>query len=445
MTQNTKDTPEVDLSLRRFIKGLGAAAGGAVLLSQTPWLTSCTPEKLSEAVSEGPARIGIIGTGSRGQYHIHNLLRMPLVGKIVALCDDYAPNLEAASALVPSARKYSDYRKLLEDKELDGVIIATPLGSHARITLDCLSAGKHCFCEKAMALTMEECKQVYSAYEASDRVLFYCMQRMYDPKYVKAFQMIKTGLIGDVVGMRCHWFRNADWRRPVPSPELERRINWRLYRESSAGLMTELGSHQIEVCTIVTGLVPESVAGFGGIVYWKDGREVYDSVSLTYRFADGRNIAYESLISNKFNGMEEQILGKDGTVDLSKGVYYLEDDRSVYGVRRLLDQVKEGVFASVPTAGPSWRPELMGDHVPHYILPNSTAKVSGESMIGADNDGSFEILEAFCQSCITGEKAANVVEEAYCATILCLMGNEAMDTGSVVKMPEDCKIPYMKF
>lgn len=87
----------------------------------------------------------------------------------------------------------------------------------------------------------------------------------------------------------------------------------------------------------------------------------------------------------------------------------------------------------------------MGDHVPHYILPNSTAKVSGESMIGADNDGSFEILEAFCQSCITGEKAANVVEEAYCATILCLMGNEAMDTGSVVKMPEDCKIPYMKF
>lgn len=74
------------------------------------------------------------------------------------------------------------------------------------------------------------------------------MQRMYDEKYIKGMQMIHSGLIGDVVGLRCHWFRNADWRRPVPSPELERKINWRLYKESSGGLMTELACHQLEVC-----------------------------------------------------------------------------------------------------------------------------------------------------------------------------------------------------
>ena len=79
-----------------------------------------------------------------------------------------------------------------------------------------------------MARTLDECKAIYDTYNQSEKVLYFCMQRMYDEKYIKGMQMIHSGLIGDVVGMRCHWFRNADWRRPVPSPELERKINWRL-------------------------------------------------------------------------------------------------------------------------------------------------------------------------------------------------------------------------
>ena len=435
----------VDLGLRRFIKSLGYLAGGSILLSATPWLASCTPEKLKEASSSGTARLGLIGTGSRGQYHIHNILEIPFA-KIVALCDTYEVNLDAASALVPDAKRYTDYHKLLEDKDIDGVIIATPLGLHAQMTIDSLAAGKHTFCEKAMALTMYDCKRVLDAYNSTDRALYYCLQRMYDEKYVRAFQKIREGLIGDVVGMRCHWFRNADWRREVPSPELERSINWRLYKEYSAGLMTELASHQLEVCTLVAGKVPEMVSGFGDIVYWKDGREVYDSVSLTYRFSDGRNIAYESLISNKFNGMEEQIMGHKGTVDLSKGIYYLEEDNSAFGVKQLIEEVKTGAFAAVPTAGPSWRPELRSKYIPHAIMEkNSTAVVSGESMIGAANDGSKDIMEAFCQSCLTGEKAVSVVEEAYTTTILCLLGNQAMDERRTVLFPEEYKIPYMKF
>lgn len=440
-----KNNENVDLGLRKFIKGLGYVAGGSMLLSATPWLVSCTPEKRREAAASGVARLGIIGTGSRGQYHIHNLLEVSFA-KIVALCDNYQVNLDAAAALVPGAKLYTDYRKLLEDKEIDGVVIATPLGMHARMTLDSLAAGKHTFCEKAMALTMEECKEVYAAYQNTDRSLYYCLQRMYDEKYVKAFQMIKTGLIGDVVGMRCHWFRNADWRREVPSPELERMINWRLYKEYSAGLMTELASHQLEVCTLVAGKVPEMVTGFGDIVHWKDGREVYDSVSLTYRFSDGRNIAYESLISNKFNGMEEQILGSEGTVDLSKGIYYLEEDNSTYGVKQLFDEIKTGVFATVPIAGPSWRPELKSAYTPHAIMEKqSTAITSGESMVGVLNDGSKDVIEAFCQSCITGERPASVVEEAYTTTLLCLLGNQAMDEKRTICFPEEYKIPYMKF
>ena len=435
---------EVDLGLRKFIKELGCMAAGTAVLSSMPWLNSCTPDKLKEVRRERKARVALIGTGSRGCYHLVNLRGIGHA-EVVALCDIYPENLARAREMFPRATPYADYRKLLEDKNIDGVIIATPLGTHARITLDSLSAGKHVFCEKAMALTMDECKAVYDAYVRQGKALYYCMQRMYDEKYIKGFSLIASGELGEVVGMRCHWFRNADWRRPVPSPELERQINWRLYRESSGGLMTELASHQLEVCTLVTGKMPVEVSGFGDIIYWKDGREVYDSCSLVYRFSDGRLINYQTLISNKFNGMEDQILCSRGTVDLSKGVYYLEDDHTVNGMRQLLNQIRDGIFAAVPVAGPSWRSEVKGEYVPHAILESPVSVNGGQNMTGVENDGSLEILSAFCQSCITGAKAPNLVEEAYCSTMLCLLGNEAMEKREVTPFPDRYRIPYMKF
>ena len=428
---------------REFLKQLGCVAGGAALLAGAPWLSSCTPERIRE-ISGEKARIALIGTGSRGQYHIHNLLLIPHA-RIVALCDCYEPNLQAAAALCPGAKLYRDYRKLLEDKDIDGVIISTPLGSHAAITLDALSAGKHVFCEKAMARTLDECKAVYDAYQKSDKVLYFCMQRMFDEKYLRGMKLLHDGLIGEIVGMRCHWFRNADWRREVPSPELERQINWRLYKEHSGGLMTELACHQIEVCNLAVGRIPQSISGMGDIVYWKDGREVYDSVNVIYRYADGRKINYESLISNKFNGMEDQILGKKGTMELAKGVYYLEEDNSRSGIECLIDSMKEKVLSSVPLAGPSWRPEVKGQYIPHNIVEGRISVNGGQNMIGVDNDGSDVILSAFCSACITGEKAVNVVEEAYCATVLCLLGNKAMEEQRTILFPEYYKIPYMKF
>ncbi|MDD7089285.1 MAG: Gfo/Idh/MocA family oxidoreductase [Bacteroidales bacterium] len=435
---------KVDLGLRNFIKNLTCMTGGTLFLANTaPWLASCTPEKLEEVKKE-KARVALIGSGSRGQYHLHNLKNINHA-EVVTICDPYKTNLDAGLEIIPTAKGVSDYHEVLDDKSIDGVIIATPLHMHAPITLDAMSAGKHVFCEKAMARTMDECKAIYDAYQSSDKALYFCMQRMYDEKYIQAIHMIKEGLIGDVVGMRCHWFRNADWRRPVPSPDLERWINWRLYKEYSGGLMTELGTHQLEVCNWVADKIPSEIMGMGDIVYWKDGREVYDSVIVSYRYSNGVKITYESLISNKYNGMEEQILGKDGTADLSRGVYYLENDNLVPGMRQLLDQIKEGVFASIPTAGPSWRPELKSDYVPHPVISGKINVNAGQSMIAANHDGSDEILSAFCQSCITGEKAKNVVEEAYCSTLLCLLANEAMEQDTIVRFPDEYKIPYMKF
>ena len=94
--------------------------------------------------------------------------------------------------------------------------------------------------------------------------------------------------------------------------------------------------------------------------------------------------------------------------------------RSASGIRQLIGQMKDRVFAAIPAAGPSWRPETRVEYPPHPIVEGAIHVNGGQSMVGADKDGSDIILSAFCHSCITGEKAPNVVEEAYCSTVLCL-------------------------
>jgi len=440
---NDKKEKQIDTSLRQFIKDLGYMTGGVALLGTVPWLQSFTTDKLKEIKNE-KARVALIGTGSRGQYHIHNLLRIPHA-EIVALCDDYPPNLKIASELCPTAKTYTDYKKLLEAKNIDGVIISTPLNWHAPMVLDSLAAGKHTFCEKSMALTMDECKSIYDFYLQTDKVLYFGMQRLFDEKYIKAIQMIHSGLIGEIVGIRCHWFRNNDWRRPVPSPELERKINWRLYWESSAGLTTELATHQLEVANWAMKRVPESVVGMGDIVYWKDGREVYDSINLTYHYKNGVKTNYESLIANKYNGMSEQVLGNKGTMNLEKGQYFFEEVDPAPGILQLINNVEKKVFSTVPIAGPSWVPETAQEQKPRYVIDGPVHTTSGGSMIGADNDGSDQLLSAFCQAVITGERAKDIVEECYSSTMLCLMGNQAIAEKRNIDFPEEYKIPYIKF
>ena len=432
-----------EFSRRQFIKDLGSISGGAILMGTIPWLQSYTPEAKKQ-IAGHKARIGIIGTGSRGLYHIQNLLRVPHC-EIIAICDNYTPNLKKAAELCPRAKTYTDYKKLLESPEIDGVLINTPLNWHAPMTLHALDAGKHTFCEKSMALTMDECKAVYDAYQQTNKALYYGMQRLYEEKYIKAIQMIHAGLIGDIVGVRCHWFRNHDWRRPVPSPEFEKHINWRLYWESSAGLMTELATHQLEVSNWALKRLPESVTGYGDIVFWKDGREVYDSISLTYHYTNGVKTTYETLISNKFNGMGEQILGHKGTMELAKGIYHFEEARPAPGILQLINQIEHKIFDAVPIAGPSWVPETAKYQDTYYVMGDNAVVHSGASMIGAENDGSDILVSAFCQSCITGEKPKHIVEEAYLSTILCLLGNEAIASQSKVAFPGKYKIPYLNF
>ena len=429
----TKEFDLINFNRRDFFKLLGSSS----LIALFPWLQSCTKE-ISDAVVGEKLRIGLIGTGSRGMYHLNNIPSIPQA-EIVALCNDYKPHLQQAVDLFPKAKAYDDYRKLLEDKNVQAVIITTPLNEHERMTIDSFAAGKHVFCEKSMALTLEGCRNIYDAYRQSGKVLYIGQQRLFDPKYIRAMEMIHSGLIGTITGMRAYWYRNNNWRRPVPSPELEKRINWRLYRNSSAGLVTELAAHQLQVGDWAIGLRPESVMGCGDIVYWKDGREVFDNISLIYRYPNGVKMSYESIISNKFLGLEEMIMGDKGTMELEKGKYYFEEAQAAPGILQLINQIEHKVFDNIKFAGPSWVPETASINKGFFVL-DKVSTTSGASSVGAVDDGSEELLTAFCNSAITGKPNDFLMSEAYYSSVYALLGLQAMEENRIIHFPEELAI-----
>ena len=410
------------LTRKEFLSNLGGMFAVGSALSLFPWLTSCT-EKGQKEIEGQAAKIGIIGTGSRGQFHIANLL-VDSSAKIVALCDDYDPHLQQAAALCPDAKLYSDYRKLLDDKNVDGVIICTPLNLHARMTIDSLKAGKHVFCEKSMAYSIEECKDVVAEWQRSGKVLVIGQQRLFDPKYIKAMELVHSGAIGEVVGVRNYWYRNNDWRREVPSPELEKRINWRLYNASSRGLMTELACHQLQNGSWAMGQIPDSVTGMGSLRYWKDGREVFDNVAVVYEYPNGVHMTFESIISNKHFGMGEFILGSEGTIDLVKGIMYSEQPAAKSGIEQFLIQIEHGILSNKAFAGSSWSQESASTD-PGIRFTDKIITTDGSSSTGATNDGSAELVHAFCHGVITGRQPEDIVKEAYYATALALLGDQA--------------------
>lgn len=260
--------------------------------------------------------LGIIGTGDRGGGLI------PLINEIeqinVAACCDIIPfRLEDALARTKGkAKGYADYRRLLDDQTIDAVLIATPFSTHSDIAIDALDAGKHVYCEKTMAKGYD-CIQTLVDKAKGSRKIFQTGHQYHSSRlYRHAVKLIADGKIGKVISFDCNWNRNDDWRRLVPRPELERAINWRMYREYSGGLLAELCSHQIDIVNWILEECPSKVMGSGGIDYWKDGRETYDNVHLIYTYPSGVKANFTCLTSNSMDGYRTKIMGDKGSIVL---------------------------------------------------------------------------------------------------------------------------------
>jgi len=380
-----------------------------------------------------PVNIGFIGTGTQGQTLLQRLVRIPGV-RVVAVCDVYPPHLSRGLRMAgPQAMTYRDYRKLLERKDIDAVIIATPLYLHAPMTIDALHAGKHVFCEKTMAYSIEEARRMVQVSRETGKHLQIGHQRHYSPIYAHAREMMtEQEVIGKLVHVRAWWHRNNSWRRPVPDKKYEELLNWRLYSKYSQGLMAELASHQIDVINWFTDATPISVMGMGGIDYWQDGRDVWDNVEVIYEYPNGVKVVYTSILSNQYDGYAEQFMGDKGTL--------------------LLTNEKDGFLFKEPTAEElGWEEhakKAAGKGGTTGLVLDVTAtkkKGTGAVIGGRKMAAGYELkdaytleLESFVHDVVrNGQKPLCDAEVGFKAAVAVLMANKAIEEGRKITFTPD--------
>jgi predicted dehydrogenase len=227
-----------------------------------------------------------------------------------------------------SFQYYKEYKKILDDKTIGAVIIATPLHNHFEIAADALRAGKHVYLEKAMTYNAAQAIELSKlCNQYSKQILQVGHQYRYTPLYFKVKEMLDKGYLGKVVHIETRWDRNWNWRRPVPDGYTDRQINWRMYKEYSGGLPAELLSHQVDFINWAFDTHPDEVLGTGGIDFYKDGRETFDNVQAVLRYnKDGMIGNFGATCGNAKDGYIFKLKGTKGTVELlvNDGIFYPE-------------------------------------------------------------------------------------------------------------------------
>jgi len=317
---------------REFVK-----QGSTVLATAAGLSALGAPAILSAQNMNSRINLGIIGTGSRGGSIIR-AIRDHEQCLITDLCDVYPPNLEEAKSYTDNekVRTHADWREVLEQKDLDAVVIATPLYLHVPMSIASLEAGKHVFSEKSMGLNMKQLNQMLAAAQKhSDLVYMVGYQSRLNESLKMVKDLVQAGALGKITQFYCHFDRNQTWKKEGLPPEFERLLNWRLYKEYCGGLLTEVVTHEIDQVIDVLGTMPESASFYGNIMIYKDGREHHDSIMGTWEMEDGVLGVGTGHLSNASQGSGWTMLGTHGTVEVYGGTLKIYWERQV----RHLDSV----------------------------------------------------------------------------------------------------------
>jgi predicted dehydrogenase len=282
-------------------------------------------------------RIGLIGAGGRGQ----EIFKVAIGCKnteAVAVADVYTRRLDEVKKSVPQIRAYQDFRRLLDDKEIDAVLIATPQHQHALSFVPAIQAGKDIYQEKTMAFNPDHARRMRRAFQGSGRVVQVGIQSLSGPAVEKVRALLTPERMGKITHIHTHHYRNAPyggWKRQIPAdcdPEHvdwkdfqgdaqqrtfdpNRVINWRFYWDYSGGNMFENMVHQVGFWFKLMNLkVPESLTMTGGN-YLSPEMEVPDTMDVSMSQPEKLLFTWNSMFGNKYFGEgHDLILGDKGTI-----------------------------------------------------------------------------------------------------------------------------------
>ena len=360
--------------------------------------------------SNKTVRIGIVGTGKRGLGLINTIETIPGL-EVVACCDIIPDNLSAALAKAsPKAKGYTDYEKMLTDKNIDAVIVSTPLYLHYPMSVAALEMKKHVYVEKSMTFTIEQSLDLVKRIRNSKQVLQVGFQYRNYGLYHKVKEFIQRGGIGDKYSIECNYNRRSDWKLEVKDPKLEKTINWRLYRDMCGGLLSELCAHQIDIINYITGSHPAMVLGVGGTDYFKDGRGTTDNVRAIYEYANGVKATYASSLVNTTNTYEIKIFGNEASIEIGRNKAYLSA-----GPTKKSFGIVDGVTgATVINETPGKKVELP------YLK-------AGEKYV----EPTVHALQNFYDCVVNGKTPLSNVETGKDTAIAICMGLDAIETKSI--------------
>ncbi len=393
-----------ELTRRQLTLGIACAAASAA----------------TETAADGNrVRLGFVGVGNRGVQLLDAALKLP-DADVVGFCDVYAPYLERAQEkLGRRVPIYSDYRQLLERKDVDAVVIATPDHWHALQTVDACEAGKDVYVEKPLSITVVEGRRMVEAVRRTKRIVQVGLQRRSSGIYAEVAQLVQSGHIGKVTLAQCHRISNMfpsgighapdgpppqglDWdmwlgprpRRPFRATIAPYKFRWWHAYSSQVG---NWGVHYFDALRWILGeKAPVSVSAHGGRFAVDDDRDIPDTLEVIFEFASGRLLTFGQYEASGLPALrtgEVELRGTLGAIYVGGSGYEVVADRG-------------GQFQE-------WQPKI-------------------ESRQVKRNDGNLDVLHMrnFLDCVRSRQRPACDVEEGHLSTVFAHLANIALATRS---------------
>ena len=325
---------------REWLQAAGAGLGAATVLASV--------ETARGYQANDTINVACIGVGGRCQSLMKPLATIPNV-RIASICDVWDVHLDRAKSLAdPKASSSKEWRKVLDDKSIDAVLIGAPDHWHSPMTIAACEAGKDVYVEKPLTHNLEEGQGVIDAQNKHKRIVQVGTQQRSMPQFQKAYELVKAGRIGQIVKVHLTWNRNADrvQKRPLgidpktvdwkgflgnaPSqPYDEYRFrNWRWFWDFGNGILTDLMVHYIDVVHWFLGVErPDQAVTIGSHISSKGVWETPDTIQTLLRYPGGMQVYFEGTFSNARNGAMLEFMGTDATLYLDRGRYEIHPER----------------------------------------------------------------------------------------------------------------------
>jgi predicted dehydrogenase len=198
-------------------------------------------------------RFGLIGAGMMGREHIANLVHLDDV-VFVSMADPDRGSLELSGQMVPEAARYEDYRRMIDNEDLDAVVVASPNHTHVDVLLDLMPTDLHIMVEKPLCITVEECRRVVAAQQSRAAMTWMGLEYRYMPPIARLVAEVRAGTVGDVkmVAIREHRY-----------PFLVKVGDWNRLQRNTGGTLVEKCCHFFDMMCLITGQRPVRVMASG--------------------------------------------------------------------------------------------------------------------------------------------------------------------------------------